>query len=80
MVSMILFRAPELKSSSSNELGLGTLSLMSTDAEQIVSSFEDVHEIWANPIEIGLAIWLLYRLLGVGSIGPVIPVLGILIY
>ncbi|KAI1866048.1 uncharacterized protein JN550_008026 [Neoarthrinium moseri] len=74
LVIMILDRAVDLNNPS-QDLGSGTLSLMSSDAEQIVQSFEDFHEIWANPIEIAVAIWLLARILGVGAIGPAVPFL-----
>lgn len=75
LVAMILDRSVDLNDASA-DLGSGTLSLMSSDTEQIVQSFEDFHEIWANPIEISIAIWLLARILGVGAIGPAITFLG----
>lgn len=75
LVSMVLDRAVDLNDPP-DDLGSSTLSLMSSDAEQIVQSFEDFHEIWANPIEISIAIWLLARILGVGALGPAIPFLG----
>ncbi|KAL0938516.1 ABC multidrug transporter [Colletotrichum truncatum] len=51
------------------------LTLVSSDVKNICKSFEAVHEVWANPIEIGIAIWLLQRQLGLGSIGPAITVI-----
>ncbi|CCF40634.1 ABC transporter [Colletotrichum higginsianum] len=50
------------------------LTLVSTDVRTICKSFEAIHEVWANPIEIGIAIWLLQRQLGLGSIGPAITI------
>lgn len=52
------------------------LTLVSTDVRTICKSFESIHEVWANPIEIGIAIWLLQRQLGLGSIGPAITIIG----
>ena len=45
-------------------------SLMGTDVERIAQSLQNVNEIWANIIELGIAIWLLERQIGIGSIMP----------
>ncbi|KAK1245968.1 hypothetical protein MKX07_005037 [Trichoderma sp. CBMAI-0711] len=52
-----------------------SLTLIGPDAAAITSALEAIHEIWANPIEIILAIWLLSRELGPGSVGPVFAVI-----
>ncbi|KAK2770130.1 ABC multidrug transporter [Colletotrichum kahawae] len=51
------------------------LTLVSADVRNICRSFETLHEVWANPIEIGIAIWLLQRQLGLGSVGPAITII-----
>jgi ATP-binding cassette, subfamily C (CFTR/MRP), member 1 len=38
--------------------------------EGICEGFEDVHEFWAVPIELGLALWLLQRQLGLSFLAP----------
>ncbi|OJK02591.1 hypothetical protein ASPACDRAFT_1864098 [Aspergillus aculeatus ATCC 16872] len=48
------------------------LTLLGTDVERIATGLRDVHEIWASPIDIGLAIWLLGRQLAVSCIVPVV--------
>ena len=55
--------------------GSDTLTLTSTDIDRICSSFENIHELWANPIEIGIALWLLERQLGVACVAPAIVVI-----
>lgn len=45
------------------------LTLMSNDAEAICQGFQSLHEIWAVPIELGIATWLLQRQLGVSFLG-----------
>lgn len=40
------------------------VTLMSTDTETICLAFVQVHELWAVPIETGLAFWLLQRQVG----------------
>jgi ATP-binding cassette subfamily C (CFTR/MRP) protein 1 len=51
------------------------LTLMSTDVERIRLGFSNLHEFWANSIEVGLASWLLERQLGAAFVAPLIVVL-----
>lgn len=44
------------------------LTLMSTDVDRIAGSLQTVHEIWANVIELSIAIYLLQRQVGVASV------------
>ncbi|KAJ6125118.1 hypothetical protein N7471_012435 [Penicillium samsonianum] len=44
------------------------LTLMSVDIERISSGLQHVHEVWASPIDIGLALWLLERQLGLAVV------------
>ncbi|KAF3384453.1 Metal resistance protein YCF1 [Penicillium rolfsii] len=48
-----------------------SLTLMSADVERITQGWQTMHEIWANSAEIGLAIYLLERQLGISCIVPV---------
>jgi ATP-binding cassette, subfamily C (CFTR/MRP), member 1 len=47
------------------------VSLMSTDCERIARGLKDVHELWANVLQIGLATWLIEREIAVACTGPV---------
>ncbi|CEL03679.1 hypothetical protein ASPCAL04825 [Aspergillus calidoustus] len=47
------------------------VSLMSTDTESICQSATSLHELWAAPIESAVAIFLLYRQLGLAALAPV---------
>lgn len=63
----------------SHSLGVSTataaemsiLTLIGPDINVINGAFTGMHNIWANPIEIVLATWLLARQLGVGCLGPI---------
>ncbi|KAH8891259.1 ATPase-like protein [Thozetella sp. PMI_491] len=46
------------------------LTLMSTDIERIRQGFLNIHELWANAIEVAIASWLLERQLGGVAIIP----------
>lgn len=48
-----------------------SLTLMSADIERIVTGMQTGHEIWANIIEVGIAIYLLQQQLGVACLVPV---------
>ncbi|PMB69814.1 Multidrug resistance-associated protein 1 [Beauveria bassiana] len=50
---------------------MATLTLIGPDVEVVCNACSGVHDLWANPVEIGLATWLLARQLGVGCVGPV---------
>lgn len=50
------------------------LTLMSADLERIRFGLRSMHNLWASPIEIGLASWLLYRQLGIAFLAPVVVV------
>ena len=51
------------------------LTLMSTDVERVRRGLMNLHEFWANTIEVALASWLLQRQLGVAFIAPISIVL-----
>lgn len=51
-------------------------TLISTDVERICQCLRNIHETWANIIELGIAIYLLARQLGAACIAPVVIVAG----
>ncbi|RYP20476.1 hypothetical protein DL765_002775 [Monosporascus sp. GIB2] len=50
------------------------LTLMSADVERIIRGYLNIHEFWANTIQVGLASWLLSRQIGASFVGPLIVV------
>lgn len=52
------------------------LTLMSADLERIRFGLRSMHNLWASPIEIAIASWLLYRQLGLAFLAPVLVVTG----
>lgn len=53
-----------------------SITLMSADIERIVHGWQTMNEIWANAVEIGLAIFLLERQLGIACVVPVAVSIG----
>jgi ATP-binding cassette, subfamily C (CFTR/MRP), member 1 len=45
---------------------------MSTDVQRICEALALVHELWACPIDIGLAVWLLEAEIGLAMLGPLV--------
>ncbi|KAL4908813.1 hypothetical protein BDW74DRAFT_187329 [Aspergillus multicolor] len=52
------------------------ITLMGTDAERIIANLKNLHEAWASVIELGVAIWLLERQLGIACFIPLVVSLG----
>ncbi|KAK1496978.1 ABC transporter [Colletotrichum cuscutae] len=75
LVSLIMSNNLELDTAKASNPS-APLTLVSTDVRTICRSFETIHEVWANPIEIGIAIWLLQRQLGLGSVGPAVTIIA----
>jgi hypothetical protein len=48
------------------------ITLMSADIDRIGLSMPLLHEVYASFIEIALALWLLYRVLGIAIVAPII--------
>ena len=48
-----------------------SMTLMSADMERIVQGWQTMHEIWGNAVEVGVAIYLLEKQLGVACAVPV---------
>lgn len=54
---------------------LAAVTLMGADVERIYTGIRSIHEVWANAIQIPIALWLLYRQVGNAFIAPLVIVL-----
>ncbi|MCJ1434939.1 hypothetical protein MMC27_004309 [Xylographa pallens] len=68
LISMIYAKTVDLSITAIDESI--ALTLMSSDTEAICLGFENINELWAVPIELGLALWLLERQLGLAFLAP----------
>ncbi|KAK6956896.1 hypothetical protein Daesc_002178 [Daldinia eschscholtzii] len=75
MARACIVTAVYAKATEARENESAPLTLMSTDVERIMSGFKSLHDIWSNVIEVGLASWLLYNLLGSAFVAPIVIVL-----
>lgn len=48
------------------------LTLMSTDVERIAIGLQNMHEIWASIVDVGIAMYLLWRQIGAAFVTPII--------
>jgi ATP-binding cassette, subfamily C (CFTR/MRP), member 1 len=48
------------------------LAMVTTEVETVVLGFEDMHEVWANAVQLALAVWLLEQRIIWACVGPVI--------
>ena len=76
LIALVYDRTLDVNTISSTSSKDAAVALTGPDIIQIVRAFTSFHEIWANSIEIVIAIWLLERELGPGCIGPVVVVIG----
>lgn len=53
-----------------------SITLMSTDVERATRGLIDLHEMWANIVQVAIATWLLEIELGAACVGPVIVAIG----
>ncbi|KAI9744668.1 MAG: hypothetical protein M1818_002197 [Claussenomyces sp. TS43310] len=51
-------------------------ALMSTDVERICTCLVNLHELWANIIEVGIAVYILEKQIGVACISPALLALA----
>lgn len=52
------------------------VTLMNADIERIASGLRYIHDVWACIVEIPIALYLLWRQLGIASIAPIVVVIG----
>lgn len=75
LIGMIYRKITTLKSANINDSA--AMTLMGTDVEQIADNLHlIITDLWANLLQIAIAIWLLERQLGAVCIAPVILTVG----
>lgn len=74
LISMLFAKTSLLKSNDVDPSA--SLTLMSADIERITNGWQTMHEIWANIIEIGVAIYLLELQLGAACAIPIAVAVG----
>lgn len=72
LVSAIYMKTTELDSTKLDDAK--AVTLMSTDVERVMSGMLDLHEYWANALQIGVTCWLLYLKLSAAFVTPLIIV------
>jgi ATP-binding cassette subfamily C (CFTR/MRP) protein 1 len=69
LISMLYDKATDLSITAANPTA--ALTLMSADIERIDTGWRTAHDVWANLIEIVIAVYLLGRQLGLACLIPV---------
>ena len=65
-----------LKTRSTSIADAEAITHMSADIDRIGQSMPLIHELYASLIDIAIALWLLYRLLGIALVAPIIWIVG----
>lgn len=69
LISMLYDKATDMSITAANPTA--ALTLMSADIERIDTGWRTAHDVWANLIEIVIAVYLLGRQLGLACLIPV---------
>lgn len=74
LVALIFSKTLDLNIAAAKESA--AVTLMSTDIDGIATGLEEIHDIWASAIELGLGIYLLQRQVGAACFLILIPGVG----
>ncbi|KAF5689105.1 multidrug resistance-associated 1 [Fusarium circinatum] len=77
LVSAVFSKATDLSITITDDSA--AVTLMSSDVEVIVRAVREIHEFWANIIQLAIATWLLSTHIGYAAVGPIIVSLVALI-
>lgn len=69
LISMLYDKATDISITAADPTA--ALTLMSADIERIDTGWRTAHDVWANLVEIAIAVFLLERQLGVACVVPV---------
>lgn len=85
LISAIYRKALRISMSTKKDTTVGEIvNLMSVDAQRFNDMINYFHDVWSGPVIMGIAIWLLYRILGVavfaglGVMILMIPISGVI--
>ncbi|KAJ9423831.1 P-loop containing nucleoside triphosphate hydrolase protein [Fusarium oxysporum] len=77
LVSAVFSKATDLSITTTDDSA--AVTLMSSDVDVIVRAVREIHEFWANIIQLAIATWLLSTHVGYATVGPIIVSLVALI-
>ncbi|KAF5559536.1 multidrug resistance-associated 1 [Fusarium napiforme] len=70
LVSAVFSKATDLSITTTDDSA--AVTLMSSDVDVIVRASREIHEFWANIIQLAIATWLLSTHIGYAAVGPII--------
>ncbi|KAH6979576.1 P-loop containing nucleoside triphosphate hydrolase protein [Fusarium venenatum] len=70
LVSAVFSKVTELSTTATDDSA--AVTLMSSDVDVIVRAIREIHEFWANIIQLAIATWLLSTHIGYAASGPII--------
>ncbi|KAF5561502.1 multidrug resistance-associated 1 [Fusarium phyllophilum] len=69
LVSAVFSKATDLSITTTDDSA--AVTLMSSDVDVIVRAVREIHEFWANIIQLAIATWLLSTHIGYAAVGPI---------
>jgi ATP-binding cassette subfamily C (CFTR/MRP) protein 1 len=74
LITAVFEKATELSLADSSSAK--SVTLMSTDVERTIRGLLDMHDMWANVIQVAIAAWLIETELGVACVAPILIAIG----
>jgi ATP-binding cassette, subfamily C (CFTR/MRP), member 1 len=71
LVALIFAKVVDLEAATAKDSA--AVTLMSTDVDGIASGLQNIHDIWASVIELGLGVYLLQRQVGAACFLVLVP-------
>lgn len=71
-----LIYSTTFRSGSSFSNNTASLTLMIVDVDKVMIAFEDIHELWANMVHVGIAVYVLALQMSWACVAPIFVCIG----
>jgi hypothetical protein len=71
-----LIHSSTFRSGSSFSNDTTSLTLMTVDVDKAMLAFEDIHELWANVLHLGIAVYVLALQMSWACVAPIVVCIG----
>jgi ATP-binding cassette subfamily C (CFTR/MRP) protein 1 len=76
VMALVMRESLQLDSSTDDGSSAAAITLVNTDCSNMIRSTQTLNELWANCIEIAIAIYILQSEMGVASVMPIALAIG----